>query len=215
MCGWLPFSGLPAKFHEAGPRGRAAYILLHRIMDLDAGRNTTPGRVEIPFAELAELCALSIPEQRQAVALLRRLRLIKAFVPDGDDEAAVFQVCTPLPVPAGREQIIAAWRGLCPAATEPGEVYLRYIDPPRVGQARMVPDTNFASNMALLVDHYFSQCGFRMNAFILDHLNRVAAEFTADEINDAFSRARKNEVRNFAEIHGWMRRAKAARKNRY
>lgn len=211
MPAWLPYSGLPAKFREAGPRGRSAYLLLHRIMDLDEGRNSTPGTVEIPLSDLADLCAIDPKDLRQAIPILRRLHLIKCFIPDGDEEVAAFQICTPMTVPATREQIISAWRALAPHTTD-DDPYLRYIDPPRAGQARMIPDTNFPDAMPILIDLYFGQCGFKMNAFIIDHLNRIACTYTVDEIRAAFRRAAKNEIRFFPQIIGFMRQARAAKK---
>jgi hypothetical protein len=178
-------------------------------MDLDEGRNSTPGLINLPLNELADLCALDPKELRQAIPILRRLKLLKCFLPDGDEETAAFQILTPLTVPATRQQIIAAWRLYAPHTSE-AEPYLRYIDPPRAGQARCIPDTNFPDAMPLLIDLYFTHCGFKMNAFIIDHLNRVASTYTADEIRSAFRRAEKNETHNFREIHSWMRQAKAA-----
>lgn len=186
---WLEHSGLPQLLTQKC-RGVHGWLLFKKIVELDCERNSAPGTVEISLQELERLSGLPSDKTRKAAIPLRKLKTLAFFLPDNDEEAALFRVVTPLHTPVSPEEIRRAEPHLF---SESGE-YFRYHDD---CEALSPEEDDLPSNdpdLKTVVDLYFDVVGLRMNAFILDELRMLPQKFTMDEIRSAFSRARKNEI---------------------
>lgn len=186
---WLEFSGLPALLAEK-TRGPVGWLMFKKIIELDCERNSAPGTVEISLEELELRSGAAASKLRKAAPALRKLKLLAFFLPDNDEEAALFRVVTPLETPVSPEQIRAAE----PHLFEEAELYFRYFDDCAAADQDELPvDDN---DLKKVVDLYFDVVGLKMNVFILDELRMLPQKFTMDEIRAGFSRARKNEIRS-------------------
>ncbi len=127
---------------------------------------------------------------RRAAAALRKMKLLACFIPDNDDEAALFRVVTPLQTPRPPDQI----RKDDPHLFEHGGDYLRFYDDCLHRQQEDLPTNDPA--LKETVDLYFDTIGLKMNVFILDELRMLPQRFTMQEVRSVFRQARKNEIRS-------------------
>ena len=186
---WLEYSGLP-QFLAEKSRGGPAWLVFKKIVELDCERNSAPGTVEISVQELEIRTGLSSEKLRKAAPLLRKLKLIAFFLPDNDEEAALFRVVTPLATPRSAEEI----RKTHTHVFAQGGEYFRYIDDCIEAADDALPASD--PDLKAVVDLYFDVVGLKMNVFILDELRMLPQKFSMQEIRSAFSRARKNEIRS-------------------
>lgn len=187
---WLEFSGLP-RFLSEKCRGPAGWLLFKKIVELDCERNSAPGTVEISLKELEERCGVSPDKARKAAEVLRKQKLLAFFLPDNDEESGLFRVVTPLQTPVAPE----ALRQAQPHLFEQAEVRFRYVDDcVDTGDSDAAPYSD--PHLKTVVDLYFDVVGLKMNVFILDELRMLPQKFSMAEIQSAFSRARKNEIRS-------------------
>lgn len=187
---WLEFSGLPRLLTEKC-RGSAGWLLFKKIVELDCERNSAPGTVEISLEELEERCGLPPDKARKAAAVLRKQKMLAFFLPDNDEESGLFRVVTPLETPVAPD----ALRQSHPHLFEHAEVRFRYVDD-CVGDEETDAAPYSDPNLKTIVDLYFDVVGLKMNVFILDELRMLPQKFSMTEIQSAFSRARKNEIRS-------------------
>lgn len=186
---WLELSGLPQLLSQK-IKGGSGWPVFKKIVELDCDRNTAPGTVEISLEELSERCGVSPDGIRKAALALRKLKLLACFLPDNDEEAALFRVVTPLHTPRTVEEI----REANPRFFESGAGYCRYVDDcTAISNSELPADL---SELREVVDLYFDVVGLKMNAFILDELRMLPQRFTMDEIRRVFRTARKNEIRS-------------------
>lgn len=190
---WLEHSGLPELL--AGKiKGGAGWTFFKKIVELDCERNSAPGTVEISLGELQKRCGVTPEQARRAAATLRKIKLLACFLPDNDEEAALFRVVTPLQTPRSADQIRKDDKHLF----EHGGDYLRYYDDSLHGQQEELPTNDPA--LKETVDLYFDAIGLKMNAFILDELRMLPQRFTMQEVRSVFRQARKNEIRSLRWI---------------
>ncbi len=186
---WLECSGLPQLLSQT-VKGGAGWPLFKKIVELDCERNSMPGTVEISLEELERRCGVGPALARRTAEKLRKLKLIACFLPDNDEEAALFRVVTPLITPKSPEVIRAQDAHLF----EHGSEYFRYFD-----DCAKVTDNELQTDspdLKEVVDLYFDVIGLKMNVFILDELRMLPQRFTMAEIRSVFRRAQKNEIRS-------------------
>jgi len=119
---WLGLSGLPAAMNRAA-HSPAAWAVFCRIVALDCRLHPdAPAPVEISIRDLARDCGLAPGAARKVVASLRNKAWITCFLPDNDEEGALFQVAAPLPAPMSPDEVRRANPALFPDAQAP----LRY-----------------------------------------------------------------------------------------
>jgi len=186
---WLECSGLPELLAEK-TRGTHGWVLFKKVVELDCERNSAPGTVEISLDELEERTGLAPDKARKAAIVLRKLKLLAFFLPDNNEEAALFRVVTPLQTPQSPEVI----REKNSHLFEQGGGYFRYFDDCAVAGDDDLPSND--PDLKAVVDLYFDVVGLKMNVFILDELRMLPQKFPMDEIRRVFGRARKNEIRS-------------------
>jgi hypothetical protein len=184
---WLEYSGLP-QFLTEKTRGGPAWLFFKKIVELDCERNSAPGTIELSLQELELRTGISPEKARRAAPVLRKLKLLAFFLPDNDEEAALFRVVTPLPTPRTPAEI----RTSLPHLFEQGGQYFRYVDDCVAASEDELPASD--PDLKAVVDLYFDVVGLKMNVFILDELRMLPQKFSMHEIRGAFARARKNEI---------------------
>jgi DNA-binding Lrp family transcriptional regulator len=190
---WLEFSGLP-QLLASKVRGGAGWPLFKKIVELDCAANPQPGVVEIAIVDLAERTGLSPEVIRRTVATLRKLDLVLCFLPDNDEEAALFRVKVPLATPRPPSEI----RQLHPELFGPEGHYFRYVDSAEADQEQQ--DDSEDLLLKEIVDLYLNIIGVKMNAFILDELRLIRQRFPIEMIRRTFRRAAANEIHSL----GWV-----------
>lgn len=186
---WLEYSGLPELLAQK-IKGGAGWALFKKIVELDCERNSAPGTVEISLQELQRRCGVLPNTVRRVMATFRKLKLVASFIPDNDEEAALFRIVTPLQTPRRADQIKAEDTHLFEHGTE----YMRYFDDCTTGQQEDLPTSD--PDLKEVVDLYFDTIGLKMNVFILDELRMLPQRFPMQEVRSVFRRARKNEIRS-------------------
>jgi hypothetical protein len=188
---WLDYSGLPEWLN--GKVSRSAWLVFKKVVELDCARNTRPATIEITPAEIAEQCGLPAPTVMRTLEGLRRKKCLALFLPEHAEERALIEVRVPLPTPRSAAQV----RRQAPFDRLDAAVPLRYA-----GDEEAAPAQHAATkkDMERTVDLYFNTVGFKMNTFVLDELRLVSQRFSADAIEKAFARARKNGIRSLSWV---------------
>lgn len=193
---WLELSGLPALV-RARSKSAAGWAVFRKIVEFDCAQHpSTPGVVEVSVAQLAARSGVEPAEVGKVIPALRKLRLLKCFLPESDDEEALFEVICPLPVEMDRTDLVAA------VLRESGQspAFLRYLDD-------AVSD-NDAVDPALqeVADLYLNVIGTKINVFVVDELRLMVRKYPLAAIRKTFNRARLNEVRSMRWIAGQLSR---------
>lgn len=186
---WLEYSGLPALLREK-VRGGGAWTLFRKIVELDCERHSLPGTVEVTLDELAARTGLEPAALRKAALGLRKLKLVSCFLPESDEEEALFRVRVPLDAPIGPVELARLHPDLF---ASPAGQHFRYAT---AASGDDDPDAAPADDPALreIVDLYFDVVGLRMNAFVLDELRLLRSRYDLESIRRTFRRARQNGI---------------------
>lgn len=201
---WLEYSGLPELLAKK-IRGGTGWPLFKKIVELDCERNSAPGTIEVSLEELQKRCGVAPGMARKAATTLRKLKLIACFLPDNDEEGALFRVVTPLDTPRPAEQIRSEESYLFEHAAD----FMRYVDDCIASKQEDLPTND--PDLKEVVDLYFDTIGLKMNVFILDELRMLPQRFSIQEVRSVFRRARKNEIRSLHwVIQELVRRRKKA-----
>lgn len=197
---WIELSGLPAALNEK-QKGGAAWWLFRKIIELDIERNRArPGLVEITPAELCERAAIDPTKLDKCVKVLRKMGLLRAFLPDDEGEAALFQILTPLPTPKSCNEVRAAYP----------DYFLDGEWPPRYSfaVAEVTPEsaTDRENKTKRVVDLYLNTLSMKLNSLVVDQLQLIADRYEMELIEKVFARAKKREARSLGWILSEIRR---------
>lgn len=187
---WLELSGLP---EFLGERVKGGWPVFKKIVELDCATNPLPGIVEISLKELAQRSGVSVVAIRRVISGLRKHELVTAFLPDNDEEEALFRVRTPLKTPLSPEEL----RHLFPQWFGREGHHFRYAEPPADEIEALDPDDLLLKE---IVDLYFNTVGMKMNAFVLDELRLVRQQFPIDLVRRTFRRASQNDIHSLQWI---------------
>lgn len=198
---WLELSGLPAALAEKA-RTANTWAVFRKIVELDIVANPArPGLVEVSLGELAERTGTDVAKIEKAVAAMRKLALLRAFLPDTEEEAALFQILTPIPTPLSPEEVRARH----------GDLFLEGEWPPRY--AVEVPEEDQEGDpkanetkIKRVVDLYLNTFSMKLNSLILEQLQMISERYDYDLIEKVFQRARKAEARSLGWILSEIRR---------
>jgi len=172
---WLELSGLPAWLNKKVRQG--AWTIFKKLVETDCEVNYSPAPFEIPLGELARRTGLKVEVVERILAGLRRKRLICCFIPEHPDENLLCQIATPLPMPEGREVVLAR----LPRSIQREE--LRYLD-----QVALSDESQ--ALLREIVVSYLDTVSQKMNPMILDELRLLAVRFRRERIRRVFGRAR-------------------------
>lgn len=191
---WLEYSGLPQVL-AGETKSPVAWLFLRKIIEIDCASNPEPAVVEVSLAELSNRTGLAVPAIIKAAKSLRKLKLLKCFIPEDEEEAGLFELQVPLPCPIGRGELRAKW----PQFFGHANARLRYLDPPE-SPGTVYDDAAPDPGLQEIVDLYFNTVGMKMNSFILDELRLVRHRFPLDDVRKVFRRAGQNEIRSLSWI---------------
>jgi DNA-binding Lrp family transcriptional regulator len=191
---WLELSGLPAKLHTIS-KGGYAWGVMKKLIELDLAKTPSrPALVEISPLELAERTGLDEKRITASVKAMRKLGILRAFLPDNEEEVALFQFLTPIPTPKSADQI----RALYP------DLFLDTEWPPRYAvevseQVEQDPETQ-AGKVKEVIDLYLNIFSMKLNSLILDQLQLMCDRYDQALIKKVFERARKKDATSL----GWV-----------
>lgn len=192
---WLEHSGLPALLSEEG-KSPLGWLLFRRLVEEDLAANPgAPGPFEMSIDRLAALCGAKPDKARAALKKLRKAGAVRCFLPDNDEEEALFEIAAPLDAPKPMEEVRRADPRL--AALDDGA--LRYA-----AGAAGASKPKEASDALLreVVDLYLSTVSMRLNNFVADELRLIASRYDLPLVRKVFARAREKEVQSL----GWILR---------
>lgn len=201
---WLEYSGLPLHLNEKGKItwGWAVFV---KIVQLDMAANPRrPGLVEIAPNQLAAACGIDISKLEKAIKAMRKCGLLRAFLPDTEEEGALLQIITPLPTPIEADHV----RGLHP------DLFLDAEWPPRYAVAVVEEDDSGEDpktgreKIRKVADLYLDVFSMKINPLVLDQLQLIADRYEYPLIKKIFLKAQKEEASSLGWILTQIRREK-------
>ncbi len=198
---WIERSGLPRHLAEVCKTPNA-WLLFRKIVELDMATNRLPGTVEVSLEALQELTGLTPAQSAAAARKLRKAGIMRCFLPDNEEEAALFQVITPLETPTPWADV----REREPALVEAPDHAFRYAHespdapPPEAASPEAEP------RIREVADLYLDMVSTRLNTFVLDELRLIAMRYDPGLVRKVFARARQKEVHSLSWILKEVRR---------
>ncbi|HBF35050.1 TPA: hypothetical protein DDW35_10870 [Candidatus Sumerlaeota bacterium] len=188
---WLQHSGLPQWLNDEVHKN--AWLVFKTVVEIDCLRNAKPDSIEIPPSEIAKFCGLEPKSVMRILEGLRKKKCLALFLPDHPDETALIEIKTPLPTPRLITEVLDEFPFNC---QESGTQY-------RYAIVDTVPEKVISAGkreLQRVVDLYLNTIGFKMNTFILDELRLLCQRFEPEDVEKAFTRAAKNDIRSL----GWV-----------
>jgi hypothetical protein len=198
---WLELSGLPSHVNEVG---KAPYVwaVFHKIVELDLAINRVrPGIVETSLTEIGGRCGVDAKKVEKAVKALRKAAVLRAFIPDNEEETALLQVLTPIPTPKSADEVRAAHPDLFLECEWPP----RYAVEVKEEQEAEVREGREAK-VKRVVELYLNTFSMKINSLILDQLQMISDRYEMALIEKVFDRARKREIPSLSWILTEIRR---------
>lgn len=198
---WIERSGLPAHMNAAC-KSPHAWAVFRKIVELDIARNPdAPGTVEIGIAALGDLVGLDAAKTRQALVKLRKSGALRSFLPDNDEEEALFQPIAPMPTPISWEALRAGDRDLARAGDEAFRYARAAADaPPSDAEPQDAEPQDDDPKLREVANLYLDNVSMKLNAFVLDELRLIAARFDMALVRKVFLRAKAKEIGTL----GWI-----------
>lgn len=194
---WIEYSGLPTLLNDSA-RTPSAWLIFRKIVELDIEANATaPGTIEITPAALGLRCGVPARALRRVLGAFRKARVLRAFLPQEDDEPALFQITVPLPTPTPPAVVAETHPGLFGNQSLSA---LRYATEPDGD----LPST--AEKRRRVIDLYLDVVSMRMNAFIQDELRLIAERYDQALVEKVFARARQRDTPSLGWILAEIRR---------
>ena len=178
---WLEVAGYPRYLNDK--LRREAWPVFKKLVELDCAANVGPQVFSVSVSALAERCGLSVDVTRRVIQGLRKEKMLRCFLPEGDEEEALFEFLLPFQPPMEVEELR---RRMARLATQKAET-LRYLDSAPARGA--VADSLIQD----VVDAYLDTFGARINTFVIDELALIAGRFRPEWIHDAFARVAQSE----------------------
>jgi hypothetical protein len=191
---WIERSCLPQYLAEKC-KNPHAWAVFRKIVELDLLSNSEPGTVEISARALGELLGVEPKKTYTAMKKLRKAGVVRAFLPDNEEEEALFQVMRPLETPVSYEQLRRSDPDLLRA---PDEAFVYAIGPEDELQHDDLSDADPV--LREVVNLYLDNVSMKMNAFIFDELRLIRSRFDLPLIRKVFAKAKKKEIQTL----GWI-----------
>lgn len=198
---WVELSGLPVQLNDDAKLAYA-WAVFRKIVELDLATNPArPGTVEVSLAELGARCGVDAPRAEKAIKAMRKAKLVRAFLPESEEEPALLQLLLPLATPKSADEV---------RATHP-DLFLEAEWPPRyatAAEADAGPTTDRGEKVKAVVELYLNVLSMKMNSLILDELQLISDRYEVELIQKVFDRARKREATSLGWILAEIRREK-------
>lgn len=197
---WLELSGLPAHLNETG-KVAYAWVVFHKIVQLDIARNVArPGIVEIAPARLAEACGLDAAKVEKTVKAMRKAAVLRAFLPENEEEDGLFQIITPVPTPIDCDQVRARHPDYFHDTPWPPRYAVAVAEEEEPGREED------REKIKKVTDLYFNVFSMKMNSLVLDQLQLISDRYDMTLIRRVFERARAEEARSLSFVLSEIRR---------
>ncbi|MBI1290593.1 hypothetical protein GC173_05040 [bacterium] len=191
---WIFLGGLPIHLLERG-KSPAPWLLLRTVIEIDQEQHPlAPGLVELPLRQLCERAGLNAQLLEKGLKVLRKEGLVRAFVPEHEEETALFQILTPLATPIPLDQIANAHPELSQSTHWPP----RYSTPAQPDGEDLAASRLKKINR--VVELYLDVFSMRMNNLVLEELQLIASRYELPLVEKVFQRARQAESRSL----GWI-----------
>ncbi len=203
---WITLSGLPTHLNDIA-KAPYCWAVFRAIVEIDIAHHpAAPGLVEIPLSDLARQTGLDPKKLEKAVKGMRKAGVLRAFLPDSEEEEALFQVITPLATPMSPDEVRAG----------NGDAFLEAEWPPRYATATLEePATEEAGGRLAktqrVVELYLNVFSMKLNSLTVDQLQIIADRYDEELIRRVFERARQREARSLGWILAEIRREQALR----
>lgn len=195
---WLELSGLPMHLNEIG---KSAYVwtVFKKIVELDCIDNpTVPGYIDVSMDVLAARTGLDHAKIQKSVKAMRKAGVVRAFLPEENEENALFQIITPIPVPTPLQDI----------RDNHLDLFIDSAWPPRYGVAVAERDESDDQHgkVKRVADLYMNIFSMRMNPIILDQLQMISDRYDEALIEKVFHRAVERGAQTLSFILSEIRR---------
>ena len=199
---WLELSGLPEALYEKA-KTASPWAVFKKIVELDMAANPArPGLVEIPLGELAARSGVEPARVEKAVKAMRKLGVARAFLPDSEEEPALFQLITPIPTPKSCDEVRASH----PDPFLEAEWPPRYAVEVKEEEEEAAASGEREAKIRRVVDLYLNTFSMKINSIILDQLQMICDRYDLALIEKVFERAKKREARSLSWILSEIRR---------
>jgi hypothetical protein len=166
--------------------------------------------VEISLLEIETLTGLTSAQSNAAARKLRKAGLLRYFVPDNEEEPALFQIITPLHTPLPWTEV----REREPALQTAPDHSFRYA---KETAEALPPDADSPKaddRVREVTDLYLDLVSMKLNTFVLDEIRLIALRYDIGLVRKVFARARQKEVQSLAWILKEVRREMEIAKTR-
>ena len=195
---WLFHCGLAERLREETGSPLAWFLFLD-LVTLDCSRNPIPGVVELTLKSWESRTGMEGKSLLSTIKKLRKAGLVRCFLPDNEEESALFQIITPLSTPI-------PWRTVWDAhyagestnlGGSPGQL-LRYAETPLTPEfsTGVVQQNKFQQ----VLDLYLNLVSMKLNQFVQDELLLISEFYDTKMIRKMFLRAREQQIQNL----GWI-----------
>ena len=201
---WIELSGLPLALNDAA-KLPYCWAVFRKLVEFDMEANRVrPAEFEVTVAELALRCGIDGAKAHKAIKAIRKEGLIRCFLPDTDEEPALFQLILPLKTPQTADETRAKCRDAFIDAEWPPR-YAAEPPPPTIGES-----TSRAARTQRVVDLYLNTFSMKLNSLILDELQLITDRYDDRLIEKVFRRAKAAEATSLGWIVAEIRREKKA-----
>lgn len=191
---WLIISGLPEKLSNQF-KSPQTWLLFRTIVELDCARNLAPAVVEISAQNLSMCCGIDASKVPTQLKKLRKHGVIRAFIPDHEEEEGLYQIITPLPTPVSLDELKTEHARI---KELPPQAFRYAFDTHETGDVPQ--EITKQSKFQRVLELYLNTVSSRMNTFIQDELILISETYDEKLIQKIFTQARAKEVQNL----GWI-----------
>ncbi len=201
---WIEFSGLPTHLTEKG-KCAWAWLFFKSVMELDEEQHgDKPGLVEISMGEMIVRTGLDMKKIVKAIKACRKTGVLRAFIPDNEEETALLQIITPLETPVSYVDVYAEKSNLF----RPSDPF-----PPKYAISQETEDEieeKEKSKTEKVVDLYLNTFSMKLNNLIIDQLSMIARHYEFEMVKRSFQLAKKNEAATLSWVITQIKREQIA-----
>ena len=197
---WLEIAGYPEYLTEKIRQG--AWPVFKKLIETDSATNERPGVFTISLKAIAKGSGVEIKVASRVIEALRKEKILRCYLPEHEEEDAMFQFLTPFEPPMEAEKIRQKMR------ERPGHKpeRLRYLD-------EFAAHGPIAENQVQqVVDAYLDTFGMRLNSFVLDELSLLAGRFSLEAIRAAFGMIAQTQKPSLKEVMRYLAEQKRSQK---
>lgn len=197
---WIELSGLPEALMAKAPSA-SPWTVFKKLVELDIDTNRLqPGHFEVSQAELAARTGITVDKISKAIKAMRKLGVVRAFLPDSEEEMALFEIITPLPTPVTADEVRARYPDPFVDTPWPPRYAVPVEDPEKRDPEKR------ETKIKRVVELYLNTFSMKINSLIMDELTLIADNYDLPLVEMVFQRAKQREARTLSWILSDIRR---------